>query len=253
MDGGMTFKARLNAGDLLVGTFIKTPSPIVVEVLALTALDCLCLDAEHAPFDRRDIDLCVALARAADKPVLVRVPVTSPEQILGALDCGATGVVAPHVRSRAEAEALVRYAHYGAGGRGYAGSSRAAGYTTRTMADHLATSAANTAVIAQIEDPEAVDAIDEIAAVPGIDALFVGRADLTVAYGASSQDDPQVIAAVEKICAAGRRHGRPVGMFVARAEDVPLWRQHGATLFLLESDHAFLLKGAAALLDRTRA
>jgi len=121
------------------------------------------------------------------------------------------------------------------------------------MADHLATSSANTTVIAQIEDPEAVDAIDEIAAVPGIDALFVGRADLTVAYGASSQDDPKVIAAVEKICAAGRRHGRPVGMFVARAEDVPLWRQHGASLFLLESDHAFLLKGAAALLDRARA
>ena len=253
MDGGMTFKARLGAGDFLVGTFIKTPSPIVVEVLSLTALDCLCLDAEHAPFDRRDIDSCVALARAAGKAVLVRVPVASPDQILGALDCGATGIVAPHVRSATEAEAVARHAQYGAGGRGYAGSSRAAGYTTRTMANHLTASAAGTTVIAQIEDPEAVDAIDAIAAVPGIDALFVGRADLTVAYGAASQDDPRVIAAVEKICAAGRRHGRPVGMFVARAEDVPLWRQHGATLFLLESDHTFLLKGAAGLLERVGA
>lgn len=249
----MTFPERLAARDFLVGTFVKTPSPIVVEVLALTGLDCLCLDAEHAPFDRAQIDLCVALARAAEKPVLVRVPIASPDQILNALDCGATGIVAPHIRSVAEAQALARACRYGAGGRGYAGSSRAAAYTTRAMADHLAASARTTTVIAQIEDPEAVEDIDAIAQVPGIDALFIGRADLTVAYGAQTQDDPRVIAAVERICEAGQRHGRTIGMFVARAEDVPAWRARGASLFLLESDHTFLLKGAAELIRRAHA
>lgn len=249
----MTFAQRLADGEFLLGTFVKTPSPIVVEVLGLTALDCLCLDAEHAPFDRAQTDLCIALARAAAKPVLVRVPTAAPEHILNALDCGATGIVAPHIRTADEARALARACHYGPGGRGYAGSSRAAGYTTRAMPDHLAASAAGTTVIAQIEDPEAVDAIDAIAAVPGIDALFIGRADLTVAYGAGSQDDPQVIAAVERVCAAARRHDRAVGMFVARAEDVPHWRGRGASLFLLESDHTFLLRGAADLLRRATA
>lgn len=245
----MTLKQRLAAGDRIVGTFVKTPSPIVVEVLALTALDCLCLDAEHAPFDRSAIDGCVMAARASGKDVLVRVASTAPDHVLNALDCGATGVVAPHVRSAEEARALVRMAQYGAGGRGYAGSSRAAGYTTRSMADHLAASAQRTVVIAQIEDPEAVDAIDEIAAVDGIDALFVGRADLTVAYGTTDQDDPRVVAAVERICAAGQAHGRPVGMFLARAGDIPLWTAKGATLFLLGSDHGFLLAGAKALAE----
>jgi 2-keto-3-deoxy-L-rhamnonate aldolase RhmA len=243
---GQSFRERLLGGDTLIGTFVKTPSPIVAEVLALTALDCLCLDAEHAPFDRIAIDSAIAMARP--KPVLVRVPVASPEQILNALDCGAAGVVAPHIRSAAEAAAFARASRYGAGGRGFAGSSRAAGYTTRTMADHLAHSAAHTVTIAQIEDPEAVDAIDAIAAVEGIDVLFVGRADLTVAYGAASQDDPRVIAAVERICAAGLRHNRRVGMFVARPGDVPQWRAQGASLFLLGSDHAFLLDGAARLI-----
>lgn len=243
-----SLKQRLAARDTLVGTFVKTPSPIIVEVLSLTDLDCLCLDAEHAPFDRSAIDGCVMAARASGKDVLVRVASADPAQVLSALDCGATGVVIPHVRSADEARAAVHASHYGHGGRGYAGSSRAAGYTTRLMNDHLAASAARTVVIAQIEDPEAIDAIDAIALVEGIDALFVGRVDLTVAYGATSQDDPRVVAAIEAVCAAGLRHGRPVGMFLARFADVPLWTAKGASLFLLGSDHGFLLGGAAGLI-----
>jgi 2-keto-3-deoxy-L-rhamnonate aldolase RhmA len=246
-----TFKQRLAAGEVLVGSFVKTPSPIIVEVLALTDLDCLCLDAEHAPFDRATIDLGILAARAAGKDVLVRIPYNSPEHSLNAFDCGATGIVVPHVRSADEARAVAQACHYGAGGRGYAGSSRAAGYTTRTIAAHLAASAARSTVIVQIEDPEAIDAIDGIAQVPGIDALFVGRVDLTVAYGADSQDDPRVIEAVEAVCDAGRRHGRPVGMFLSRPEDIAKWHAKGANLFLLGSDHGFLLAGAADLLRRS--
>ena len=247
-------KERLAAGETIVGTFVKTPSPIVVEVLGLTALDCLCLDAEHAPFDRGTLDTCLLAARMADKDVLVRVPSSAPEHLLNALDCGATGVLVPHVRSAAEARACVRASHYGAadavaaGGRGYAGSSRAARYATTPMGQHLSESAAQTVVVAQIEDPEAVEDIEAIAAVEGLDAMFVGRVDLTVGYGAASLDDARVVAAVEKVCAAGKRAGKPVGMYLARVEDVSEWRAKGATLFLLGSDHGFLLSGAATLL-----
>ena len=247
----MTFKARLASGAFTVGAFVKTPSPIVFEVLGLTALDCLCLDAEHAPFDRLAIDGCVMAARAAGKPVLVRTATSAPEHILTALDCGATGVVLPHIRSAQEARAAVASAHYGAGGRGYAGSSRAAAFTTRPMTDHLARSAAETVVVAQIEDIEAVEDIDAIAAVPGLDALFVGRVDLTVAMGAASQDDPRVVAAVERICETGKRHGRCVGMFLSRPADVAIWREKGAAFYLLGSDQGFMLSGAAHLLAQT--
>ncbi|AOR78970.1 HpcH/HpaI aldolase/citrate lyase family protein [Novosphingobium resinovorum] len=246
------FRERLTSGELLVGTFVKTPSPIVAEVLSLTGLDCLCLDAEHAPFDRATIDGCVAMTRAIGMPSLVRIPVATPEQVLNALDCGATGVVAPHIRNAAEAAAFARACRFGAGGRGYAGSTRAACYTTRPMADHLRLSERETVAIAQIEDPEAVEDIDEIARVDGIDCLFVGRVDLTVGYGLASQDHERVVAAVERICDAGRRNGRAVGMFLSRIEDVTHWHERGASLFLLGSDHGFLLQGAADLLDRAR-
>ena len=255
MESGVTertLKARLAAGNLVVGTFVKTPSPIVVEVLGMTALDCLCLDAEHAPFDRGSLDGCIHAARAAGMEVLVRVPTGAPEHILQVLDCGATGVVVPHVRSVAEAEAVVKAARYGERGRGYAGSSRAAGYTTLPMAAHRKNSAERTVIVAQIEDPEAVENVEAIAAVAGLDALFVGRVDLTVAYGAESQDDPRVVSAVERVCAAARNAGKPAGMFLARVEDAAYWRDRGASLFLLGSDHTFLLAGAADLVRRVK-
>jgi 2-keto-3-deoxy-L-rhamnonate aldolase RhmA len=239
-------KQRLAGGDLLFGTFLKTPCHIVVEVMASCGLDLLCIDAEHAPFDRIAIDACVMAARAGGLPVLVRTPSAAPEHILNALDSGADGVLLPHIRSAEEAAAAVQAAHYGRGGRGYAGSSRAAGYGGRGMAEHLEASSARTVVIAQIEDVEALDHVDAIASVAGLDALFVGRMDLTVALGASSPDEPEVIAAVEGIAQAARSAGRCFGMFVPRNADVPRWREAGASLFLQGSDHSFLRTGASA-------
>ena len=243
----MSFKERIASGEFTLGTFLKTPSPILVEVLADCGLDCLCLDAEHAPFDRLTLDSCIFAARACGLPVLVRTPSAAPEHVLNALDCGADGVLLPHVRSRAEAEVAAKACTYGAGGRGYAGSSRAARYGQAGIGEHMAASAARTVVVAQIEDVEALDELDAIAAVPGIDALFVGRIDLTVTLGAASPDAPEVLAAVERVLAAGRSAGRAVGMFVPRNEDVAGWRAKGASLFLQGSEHGFIRQGAAAL------
>ena len=240
-------KERIAAGEALLGTFLKTPHPHIVEVLASSGLDCVVVDAEHAPFDRRDIDTCIMAARLGGLPVLVRTPSNASEQILNALDCGADGVLVPHVRSAAEARAVAASAHYGIGGRGYAGSSRAAGYGTLSMPDHKSASAAKTVVIAQIEDAEALDEIDAIVAVEGIDALFIGRIDLTVSLGCESPNDDRVIAAVERIVAACVAAKRPVGMFLSSNSDVSMWRDKGATLFLLGSDHGFVREGAKAL------
>jgi 2-keto-3-deoxy-L-rhamnonate aldolase RhmA len=245
------FKHRLQNGDLLSGTWIKTPHPHVVEVLALSPLDVLVLDAEHAPFDRGSLDQCILAARACGKPVLVRPASSAHEYILNALDLGADGVILPHIRTAEEAADAVKACHYISGGRGYAGSSRAAGYTTKGMAKHRA-DARNVVVIAQIEDVEGVDNIEAIAAVDGIDALFVGRADLTIAYGAETPDDAVVVDAVDRICAAGKAAGRTTGMFLGRVGDVPQWREKGASLFILGSDHDFLLQGAARLAGAVR-
>jgi 2-keto-3-deoxy-L-rhamnonate aldolase RhmA len=245
------FRERLLGGDLLAGTWIKTPHPHVVEVLAHSSLDVLVLDAEHAPFDRGNLDQCILAARAGGKPVLVRPPSSANEQILNALDLGADGVILPHIRTAQEAADAVKACHYVSGGRGYAGSSRAAGYTTKGMAKHRA-DAKHVIIIAQIEDVEGVDNIDAIARVEGIDALFIGRADLTIAYGAETPDAAVVVNAVDRIVAAGKAARRTTGMFLGRVGDVPMWRDKGASLFILGSDHDFLLQGAARLAEAVR-
>jgi 2-keto-3-deoxy-L-rhamnonate aldolase RhmA len=242
----MSLKQRLAAEDLLWGSFLKTPSAILVEVLASAGLDLLCLDAEHAPFDRLAIDLCTMAARGAGLPILVRTPTAAAEHVLSALDCGADGVLLPHIRSAAEARAAVAGAHYGRGGRGYAGSSRAAGYGLSAIPKHLSSSRERTVVIAQIEDVEAVQAVDEIAAVDGLDALFVGRIDLTIALGETDPHSSPVLAAVERVLAAGKAARIPVGMFVPRDSDVASWQDKGVRLFLQGSDHAFMRAGAKA-------
>jgi 2-keto-3-deoxy-L-rhamnonate aldolase RhmA len=246
------FRERLLAGDILAGTWVKTPHPHVVEVLALSQLDVLVLDAEHAPFDRGSLDQCILAARAGGKPVLVRPPSSAHEQILNALDLGAVGVILPHIRTAEEAADAIKACHYTSGGRGYAGSSRAAGYTTKGMAKHRA-DAKKVIVIAQIEDVEGVDNIEAIARVEGIDALFIGRADLTIAYGAETPDDAVVVDAVDRVIVAGKAAGRTTGMFLGHVGDVPMWRDKGASLFILGSDHDFLLRGAARLAEAVKA
>lgn len=250
MTSTRTFRERLRQRELMMGTFLKTPSAIVCEVLGLSPLDCICIDAEHAPFGRMELDSCLAALRAAGMPALVRVQSDSAGEILSALDSGATGLVLPHVVSGEQAAAIVRNSHYSTGGRGYAGSSRAANYTTKSMAQHLRDSGAATTIIAQIEDAQALPHLDAIAATEGIDCLFVGRMDLTLSLGASSPADPIVVDAVERICEAGRRHGKAVGMFVPGGEDCMDWQRKGATLFLLASDQQFLLDGARALMTK---
>jgi 2-keto-3-deoxy-L-rhamnonate aldolase RhmA len=242
-----SFRQRLLNHELLIGTWVKTPSPIVCEILGKSELDALCLDAEHAPFGRAELDACIAATRATNMTPLVRVPSADPHDILNALDCGATGIVVPHVRTVADAEAICQRSLYGPDGRGFAGSSRAAGFAGKAIVDQLKESTEQTTIIAQIEDVDALNAIDEIAAVERLDCLFIGRIDLTVAFGKTDPNDPAVVDAVASICAAGKKADTAVGMFVADVAEAKQWRDHGASLFLLQSDQAFLLAGAANL------
>ena len=230
----------------MVGTFFKTPSPIVAEVLALSSLDLFCIDVEHAPFGRYELDQCLAVFAALDRPCLVRVADDSATGIRNALDSGASGIVVPHVTSAEQAAVIVKAAHFGEGGRGYAGSTRSAGYTTKAGADYRAASVRQTTVIVQIEDLAALDHVSEIATVEGVDGLFVGRTDLAVAMGRPVADD-EVVATVGDICRSARSAGTAAGMFTPLLDEIPAWLDLGASLFLLSSDQSFVLEGANAL------
>lgn len=243
----MSFKKKLASRKPLIGTFIKTPHYHNTEVLAHTELDVLCLDAEHAPFNRADLDQCVLAAKSQQKPVVIRVPDTENATILNALDIGADGVVLPHILNAEHARQVVKKCFYGPEGRGYAGSTRFAGYTTNKLPDNLKNNINETCVIAQIEDLSAVEDIDAICQVDGIDCIFIGRMDLTVALEHIDASHEDVLSAVKKIVAAANKHNKNCGMFVGNLAELPQWLAMGVSLFLLGSDHGFMLNGAQQL------
>jgi 2-keto-3-deoxy-L-rhamnonate aldolase RhmA len=240
------FRDLLLSGETIVGTFLKTPSSIAAEVLALSDLDVFCIDTEHAPFGRLELDLCIAAFRLAGRPCIVRVADDSPKEIRNALDSGATGILVPHVTSADQAARIVKSAHFGEGGRGFAGSTRAANFTRKRMPDHIADSASQTTVILQIEDLAALGNVSEIAAVAGVDAVFVGRIDLAVAMSKSAMDQ-EVINTVRRICEEAREVDSIVGMFTPDNAEIPGWIEAGVSLFLQGSDQSMILAGANAL------
>ena len=244
--GSAGFRQRMLDGEFLAGTFLKTPSYEMVEVLAKSGLDFICLDGEHAPFDRGRMDACLAIARALDFPVLVRVGSANAENILQALDSGAVGIVAPHIDTVEKAEELARVSRFGHYGRGYAGSTRWAEFTTQKMDNLLEKSKNETVVIAQIEEPEGVDAASGIAQVDGIDGLFLGPADLTVAFGTLDPDSPQLRQALADTGAAAKAAGKAYMSFIPNAGKAKDWSQYGMTMFFIGSEQGWVMAAAKA-------
>ncbi|MDA7426144.1 HpcH/HpaI aldolase family protein [Thalassococcus lentus] len=242
-----TFRDKMLSGVPLAGTFLKTPAIPLIEVLAQSDLDFICLDLEHAPFDRAGMDGCLAVARALDFPVLVRVGDSSPREILQALDSGAVGLVIPHVDTVEKAEAAAKAGRFGLGGRGFAGSSRWAGYATRPMDEVLAQSRDETIVIAQIEEPAGVDAVDGIAATDGIDGLFLGPADLSVSYGHDHQGSDDLKNALKRVGDAAKKANVAYMSFVPNGAVAKDWAAaYGVTMFFIASEHAWMRAGANA-------
>ncbi|WP_090709285.1 MULTISPECIES: aldolase/citrate lyase family protein [unclassified Beijerinckia] len=243
-----SFRRRLLNRECLVGSFIKTPTSHAIEIIGGAGFDFVVIDQEHAPFDRNATDVSLLAAWAAQVAGIVRVPVLSADAILSVLDCGAVGVLAPHVASVAQAEALVAACRYRRGARGFSGVTRAGGYGAGKMWSLVDGADASVATIAMIEDPAALDVIDAIVAVEGLDAVFIGRGDLTVAFGAPTRDAPVVRDAVDAIIAAAKKVGKPVCVMVDGAEEAADFAARGASAFIVSSDQGFLRKAAAQAL-----
>lgn len=251
--GFSDYRARMLAGERMAGTFLKTPALELIEILAGTGLDFVCLDAEHAPFDRGRMDACLAMARALDFPALVRIPSGSAENVLMALDSGAVGVVCPHVSSAEKAADLARSARFGHGGRGFAGSTRWAGYTRVPMPEALEKSQAETVVIAQIEEPEGVAAAEGIAATEGIDGLFIGPADLSIALGHTSVGSDELYQAYEAVGRATKAAGKAFITFAPTAAAAQVYLQYGVTVFYIGSEQGFVANGAETVAEGVKA
>jgi staphyloferrin B biosynthesis citrate synthase len=244
------FRKRLAAGERLIGTFIKTPTSHTAEIIGDIGYDFVIIDEEHAPFDRVTTDQALLGARAAGTAGFVRVPDLS--HVLAALDDGAVGIMAPHIDEAEKARELVAYGRYKAGRRGFSNSPRAGRYGGKDFQSHVKEGDAQTTIIAMIEDARAVETIDGIVSVEGLDAIFIGRSDLTLSLGAAAPSDAVVQQAVDRVCAAARKTGMRVWVPATSASERDAYIRLGATGFVVATDQSFMRRAAAASLKEMR-
>lgn len=229
-----------------VGTFVKTPSPQVIEILGGAGLDFAVLDAEHAPYDRAALDLAMIAGRAAGLPLFVRVLERTAAGLLSVLDMGAAGVLVPHVDTEQDAREVVAHCRYAGGDRGYSSSPRAAGYGALGMKAAIAEGDRNV-VVCQIESVQAVENAARIAAVPGVGALFIGRADLALSMGLDNAQDARVTEATQGVIRATLEAGKVVGVFVGSTAEREKYRALGVRWFIQGSDQSLLRQAAQAM------
>lgn len=247
-----SFRQRFLAGDTMIGSFLKIAHTMPAEIMGTLNYDFVVIDEEHGALNRESIDLMLLACRAYGIGGLVRVPSAEPAAIQAVLDCGGDGVLVPHVDSAEKARRIVAAARYRTGSRGYSSTTRAGDFGGRTIAAHLDEQDARATVLAMIEDPSALEVLDEILGVEGLDGVFIGRGDLTVAYGQDKAGSAPVTAATEAICAAARSAGKGICVMASGPEDAAAMAGLGATGFIVSSDQTLLRKAAAASLAETR-
>ena len=246
------FRQRLRARNRLAGTFVKTASHQTVEVLGTTGLDFIIIDAEHAPFGLNALDTSLLAARAVQLPALVRIADTQPSTILRVLDMGAAGLLVPHAKSIAGIREVLACTRYRSGSRGFSNSSRAGQYGTTPMLQMVDAADRDLAVVFQIEDREAVEAIETLAAMEEVDGFLIGRADLATSYEVFDPSHADVKAAAVRVCKACAAAQKPVGMFLADLSELDDWLQLGVSLFVIGSDQAMLRAQASATACKVR-
>lgn len=223
------FRGMLAEGRPLLGLFNGWTLPAIVEMGGYTGFDFTVIDTEHGPGSFESVENMVRASRSSGIVPIVRVSSPNTTDIQKALDCGASGVQVPQVNSVEQAEMIVWAAKYPPeGGRGAAFSPRAAGYGLFGGAGHLTASNAGTAVVAHIETVQAVESLDAMLKVTGIDVWFIGPTDLSVSMGYPGQPGhPEVQAAIEGCVRKIAGAGMASGIMATSAEDFQKWAGKG--------------------------
>jgi 2-keto-3-deoxy-L-rhamnonate aldolase RhmA len=244
---------RLRSGQPVIGSWMQIPHPMVAETLAQTGVDFLLVDGEHAPIPPHMLLQVLPGVDRFGMPIIYRVPWNRPEYIKAALDIGATGVMVPMVNSAAEARQAVAAARYPPSGTRGIGAWRASNYYQNDSA-YRATANENALVVVQIETIEALHAVDEIAATPGVDVMFVGTGDLALSMGKNPGAlDADLLEACRLVALAARDSGIVAGIVTGRPDDLPIFRQMGFRFFTHGVDVGYILEGGRRVSEAMRA
>ncbi len=246
-------KRMIKAGKKTAGAWAQLCSPIATEILGRGGFDWVLVDMEHAPGDVLTLVSQFQALGGAHAVPIVRVPWNDLVWIKRILDAGAYGLMIPYVNTQEQAVAAVQACKYPPEGiRGIAGSPRAAGYG-RDTASYLKRANEEIFVMLQVETPQAIENLEAIAKVPGVDALFIGPMDLSTSMGHfGNPAHPEVQAAIAKVEALAKKLRMPLGTISGSWEQAKSLYDRGYQLITLLSDSILLSKGGAEAMAKFR-
>ncbi len=251
-----TLKEKLKNGEPVWGTMINFISaPDIVEILKEAGFDYFMIDSEHGYLTYEQIAVLLAMARKTGIDALVRVPGVSREAILKYMEMGASGLMLPNTDEPAQAQKLVEYAKYAPlGKRGVSLGRLHTEYKAITdAAAYMNMANENTTLIIQVESPKSISNIEEIMAVPGIDAAFIGPNDLCQTLGIPGQmKHPLYLQAVKQVIEAAKRQGKYAGIQAMDTDTLSDWKKEGIQVMMYANDANLILHQAVYALRRLK-
>jgi 4-hydroxy-2-oxoheptanedioate aldolase len=237
-------RKRVLAGEFMAGAWCNLGSPITVEMAARAGYDWILVDQEHGPGDNVTLLHQIQAAEAGPGAVVVRIVWNEMPRFKRALDLGAAGIMVPYVQSRQEAADAVSFLRYPPEGlRGVAGSPRATGFG-RDFSDYFTDANHNLLTVVQVETGKTVENLESIAAVEGVDVLFVGPLDLSVSLRKPGRfNDPDFIDVLERIARIARSAGKAAGILLPGLSELPVVASLGFTFVATGSDGGLVTAG----------
>ncbi len=246
-----SLRLRWAEGDTTLGCWCILPEPLAAEALSRSGFDYVCIDTQHGAIDRASAAAMLGAIAHGDAATVMRVPWNDPGDIGVALDAGALSVIVPMIDSVADAEAAVKAAHYAPGGQRSFGPSVV---SMREGADYFERATDEVAVIPMIETAGGLAAVDDIVALPGVEAVYVGPADLAVSLGLpprGADDEPVFVEALDKVVRACENAGVVAGIHTTRTL-APRRIEERFRMITVDADLLILRDGASATLAGLR-
>lgn len=249
-------KTRIKNNEALNGCWLNLGSSVTAEIVASAGFDWVLIDLEHGAGDEQQVLSQLQAIEHSNAAVFVRVESNGRQRIHRVLDFGAEGIMCPHINNETEANAMVEGLRYPPhGSRGVAKMVRATQFG-KQFADYYQNANGTLAGLAQIESKEALNNLDAIAAVDGIDVLFIGPADLTMDLGIFGEfDNPFFIDAVKATVAAAQKAQKATGILIFNPDDYQKYYNLGIRVIACGSDSGFVVEGSkntAGKLDAMR-
>lgn len=247
-------KNRVKQGDAVNGCWLNLGSALTAEIVGAAGFHWVLIDLEHGAGNEKDVLSQLQALESSQTAAIVRVESSARQRIHRILDYGAEGVMCPHINNAGEAKVVVNGLRYPPdGSRGVAKMVRATAFG-KNFADYSNNANENLLGVVQIETPEALDHLDEIAAVDGVDVLFIGPADLTMALGIFGQfDHPLFLDAVKATVSAAQKAEKATGILLSTPDDYNKFYNLGIRMIACGADATFVAEGSRAMAAKLNA